>query len=269
MTDVTVKHRFLPPAELVYDAWLESERARRFLFTTATGEITRCDIDARVGGAFAIVDRRNGEAVLHPRKYLELQRPKRLVFTLGVPKYSSEEDRITITIESLARGCELTLTARTADEWAEDTRLGWAMMLDVLEALLPTETTTCGMGIAQNAIVPRRVAAYLTELAVTLELHRAMLVPGDTNSKREDDVYRELAASYRDIARTMKATADRMSAQRDLPMGAHDESKSMERHLKAFGRFVHEQGALASVLRVAAERDEKILSSMQKKRRPS
>ena len=46
-----------------------------------------------------------------------------------------------------------------------------------------------------------------------------------------------------------------MSAQRDLPMGAHDERKWTGRHLKAFARFVHEQGALASILRVAALRE--------------
>ena len=105
---------------------------------------------------------------------------------------------------------------------------------------------------------------YLAELAETLELHRAMLVLSDANSKREDEVYGALATSYRDIAARLQDTADRMSAQRDLPMGAHDESKWTDTHMKAFTRFVHEQGALASVLRVAAVRDEQMLASMQK-----
>ena len=48
-------------------------------------------------------------------------------------------------------------------------------------------------------------------------------------------------------------------------MGAHDESKWTATHMQAFARFVHEQGALASVLRVAAARDEKMLASMQQK----
>jgi uncharacterized protein YndB with AHSA1/START domain len=264
MTAVTVKHRFAASAERVYDAWLDPEKARKFLYTTATGEIVRCDVDARVGGRYTIVDRRNGEDVLHEGTYLELDRPRRIVFTIRVPKYSRDEDRVTIDIEPLAHGCVLTLTTQTADEWADDTQRGWAMILDVLDEILPGDTPTCGAGLAQHAPVPKRIAVYLSELAETLELHRAMLVLSDANSKREDEVYSALATSYRDIAARLQDTADRMSAQRDLRMGAHDESKWTDAHMKAFKRFVHEQGALASVLRVAAVRDEEMLASMQK-----
>jgi len=265
MTSVNVRHRFAASAERVYDAWLDPEKARRFLFTTASGEIVRCDVDARVGGKFAIVARRNGEDVLHEGAYLELDRPRRIVFTLRVPKYSPDEDRVTIEIDPLAQGCVLTLTTLTADEWADDTQLGWAMILDVLDETLPGETPTCGAGLAQHAGVPRRVAIYLRELAETLELHREMLVLDDPASKGEDEVYRDLAARFRDIGTKLRDAADRMAAQRDLPMGAHDGSKWTDKHMKAFSRFVHEQGALASVLRVAAARDEQMLASMQEK----
>jgi uncharacterized protein YndB with AHSA1/START domain len=264
MSAITVKHRFAASAERVYDAWLDPEKARRFLYTTATGEIVRCDVDARVGGRYTIVDRRHGEDVLHEGTYLELERPRRIVFTVRVPKYSPDEDRVTIEIKPLAQGCELTLTTQTADEWADDTQRGWAMILDVLDEMLPGEAPSCGAGLAQHAPVPKRIAIYLSELAETLELHRAMLVREDANSKHEDEVYSALATSYRDIAARLRDTADRMSAQRDLPMGAHDETKWSDTHMKAFSRFVHEQGALASVLRVAAMRDEEMLASMQK-----
>jgi uncharacterized protein YndB with AHSA1/START domain len=263
MAHVTVKHRFSAPAEHVYDAWLDPAKVRRFLYTTATGEIVRAEIDAKVGGKFAIIDRRNGEDTLHEGTYLELARPGMIVFTLRVPRYSPHEDRVTIEIDRLAQGCELTLTAQTSDDWADETQRGWAMMLDVLDQLLPFEAASCGIGLAQHATVSRRVAIYLAELAETLELHRAMLVRSDANSQREDEIYRDLVVKYRDIAATLRETADSMSAQRDLPMGEHDESKWTDQHLKAFARFVHEQGALASVLVVAAEHDEKMLASWQ------
>jgi uncharacterized protein YndB with AHSA1/START domain len=265
MTRVTVTHRFLASAERVYDAWLDPEKARRFLYKTATGEIVRCDIDARVGGKYTIVDRRYGEDVLHEGTYLELQRPRRLVFTVRVPKYSCAEDRATVEITPLTHGCELTLITETADEWADDTQRGWEMILDLLDETLPAEAPACGVGLAQHAAVPRRVAIYLAELAETLELHRTMLVLDETGSREEDGVYRDLAARYRDIAARLREAADRMSAQRDLPMGVHDESNWTDTHLKAFARFVHEQGALASLLQAAATRDEQMLASMQKK----
>ena len=264
MTRLTVKHRFAASAERVYDAWLDPEKARKFLYTTGTSEVVRCDIDARVGGKYAIVDRRDGEDVLHEGTYLELQRPRRIVFTARVPKYSPDEDRITLDIEPLENGCELTLTTETADSWADDTRRGWGMILDVLDAQLPGSTSTCGAGLAQHAGIPRRIAIYLAELAQTLELHRAMLVLDDANSKKEDDVYRDLAASYRSIATELEATAGRMSAQYALPMGAHDESKWTDAHMKAFSRFVYEQATLASLLRTAATRDAQMLASMQR-----
>ena len=153
---------------------------------------------------------------------------------------------MTIEITPLAHGCELTLTTQTADAWADDTRRGWAMILDVLDETLPADAPSCGAGLAQHAAVPRRVAIYLAQLAETLELHRAMLVLDDTSAKNEDAVYGDLAASYRDIAAKLRGAADRMSAQHDLPMGAHDERKWTDEHMKAFARFVHEQGALAS-----------------------
>jgi uncharacterized protein YndB with AHSA1/START domain len=265
MTGVTVRHRFTASAERVYDAWLDPEKARKFLYATATGEIVRCEVDARVGGKYVIVDRRKGEDVLHEGTYLELERPRRIVFTVRVPKYSPDEDRVTIDIKPLAQGCELTLTTQTADEWAEGTQRGWAMILDVLDETLPGEVPTCGAGLAQHAAVPRRIAVYLGELAETLELHRAMLLLEDPNSKLEDDVYRELAGSFRAIAGQLQDASSRMSAQATLPMGAHDESKWTDKHMKAFERFVHEEGALASVLRVAAARDEEMLASMQPK----
>jgi uncharacterized protein YndB with AHSA1/START domain len=264
MPRLSVKHRFTASAERVYDAWLDPAKVRRFLFTTATGEIVHCELDVRVGGRYRIVDRRNGEEILHEGMYLELNRPTRLVFTLRVPKYSQQEDRVTIEIEPLAQGCELTLTTETPDEWAEDTARGWSMILDVLDARLPAEAPTCGAGLAQSAKVSQRISVYLAELARTLELHRAMLVLADERSQREDAVYRDLAASYRDVASRLENTASKMGAQRELPLGAHDQSRWTDEHMKSFARFVHEQGALASLLQAATEQDEQMLAAMQK-----
>src|SRR5262245_35591390 len=128
MTSVVLTHRFAASAERVYDAWLDPAKIRNFLFTTATGNIVRCELDARAGGKYAIVDRRNGGDVLHEGTYLALKRPWRIVFTLRVPSYSPEEGGVTIELAPLAEGCELKLTAEAADEWAEDTRRGWAMI---------------------------------------------------------------------------------------------------------------------------------------------
>lgn len=135
-TQVKVSHRFSASAERVFDAWLDPARVGRWLFATPTGTVVRVELDARVGGRFVIVDRRDGEDVEHTGTYLELERPRRLVFTFGVPKYSPEFDRVTVEIAPLGSGCELTLTHEVTPQWAEGARGGWEGILDGLATAL-------------------------------------------------------------------------------------------------------------------------------------
>src|SRR6187549_1757857 len=96
LTQVRVTHRFDASPERVYDAFLDPAKAGKFLFATATGHVVRCEIEPRVGGAFTIVDRRGDEDVAHTGRYLELERPRRIVFEYAVPKYSADFERVTI-----------------------------------------------------------------------------------------------------------------------------------------------------------------------------
>ena len=132
---VRVTRRFDASAERVFDAWLDPKTAGRWLFATATGQMVRVEIDARVGGRFIFVDRRDGEDVEHRGEYVELDRPRRLVFTFGVPKYSSETTRVCIDIVPRETGCELTLTHEgVLAEYAGRTKGGWTEILGRLAA---------------------------------------------------------------------------------------------------------------------------------------
>ena len=134
-----VTHRFSASPERVFDAWLDPEKARKWLFATASGQMVRAEIDARVGGAFIFTDRRDGEDVEHTGEYLEIDRPRRLVFTLSVEKYAQEVDRVTIEIAPLGTGCELTLTHEMHPDWAEyasRAEAGWTGILERLAATL-------------------------------------------------------------------------------------------------------------------------------------
>jgi uncharacterized protein YndB with AHSA1/START domain len=132
---LSVTHRFTASPERVFDAWLDPEKARKWLFATETGEMVRAEVDARVGGAFCFTDRRDGEDVEHVGEYLEIERPRRLVFTFSVPKFSGHVTQVSIEIVPLETGCELTLTHKgVLSEWAERTRGGWTMLLNNLAA---------------------------------------------------------------------------------------------------------------------------------------
>lgn len=133
---VRVSRRFDAPPERVFDAWLDPEKARKFLYATPEGEMVRVEIDPRVGGRYSIVERRDGQDVEHLGEYLEIDRPRRLVFTLQVPFYSEEIDTITLEIEPRDGGSELTLTQETSPEWAKESSEGWTMILESLGGAL-------------------------------------------------------------------------------------------------------------------------------------
>ena len=134
---VRVTRRFSAVAERVFDAWLDAEKASRWLFATPDGVMVRAEIDARVGGAFAFVERRAGEDVEHVGEYLEIDRPRRLAFTLRVPKYSAATSKVIIEIVPQGEGCELTLThEQVPEDFREQTASGWESILDALAASL-------------------------------------------------------------------------------------------------------------------------------------
>lgn len=266
---VSVTHRFSASAERVFDAWLDPEKACKFLFVTPTGEMVRTEIDPRVGGRFTIIERRGGEEVAHVGTYLELDRPRRLAFTLTVPKYSQAEDRIQIEIRPLRSGCELTLTHEMQPDMTEvrgRAEAGWRGILEILAEQLFPEEQTCGAGLAQHASVPAKIAPVFAALAETLDSHRALLILSDENARREDEAYRSLAMAYRELAARVERVASEMASYRELPACAHDDKAFGERQLGAFRSFVQAQSALLEILRPAAERDESMLASMTKSR---
>src|SRR5262249_17950010 len=104
------------------------------------GDIRRVEIDARVGGKFFFSDMRDGTEARHWGNYLELDRPRRIVFTWIVDE--SEEanpSKVTLTIESDAGGCVATIVHEIDEAWREyipKTQAGWARMLEQVGNLL-------------------------------------------------------------------------------------------------------------------------------------
>ena len=130
---VRVTRHFTAAPERVFDAWLDPATAGRWLFATPTGQMVRVEIEPRVGGRFIFTDRRDGQDVEHVGEYLEIDRPRRLVFSFGVPLYSAEMTRVTIEIAPTETGCDLTLTHEgVLPDYAERTADGWTMILDRL-----------------------------------------------------------------------------------------------------------------------------------------
>jgi uncharacterized protein YndB with AHSA1/START domain len=144
---VRVTHRYSAPSERVFDAWITPALASRFLFRTRTGNVMQCEMTPEVGGGFTVIDRRpaaEGDEsvfdVVHLGKYLEIDRPRRLVFEFSVLTFGNESPtRVTVEVQPLGtQASELTLTHEVgSNEHArlvEDaTRRGWTNMLQTIE----------------------------------------------------------------------------------------------------------------------------------------
>lgn len=134
---ITVRHVYAAPPARVFEAWVAPSLARRWLFATPAGQIVRCDLDPRPGGALVITDRRAGDEVEHCGAYVEVDPPRRVVFTFSVPKYSSVVTTVTIDVAPAATGCELTLVHEgVLPEWASQTEQGWRELLATLEQVV-------------------------------------------------------------------------------------------------------------------------------------
>jgi uncharacterized protein YndB with AHSA1/START domain len=136
-----VTHRFSAPATAVFDAWLDPNLVRRWMAgavsEAADGKIDRVEIDARVGGAFTFTDWRDGEEAIHHGTYLEIDRPRRLVFT-WLPE-PGEHSVVTIDITPNPDGCTLELAHEMEKKWADyvdRTTFGWATMVRHVDSLL-------------------------------------------------------------------------------------------------------------------------------------
>jgi len=136
---IRIARHFNASAEQVFDAWLDPGKAGRWLFATPTGAMLRVEIDARVGGRFLFIERRDGEDMEHMGEYLEMDRPKRLVFTFAVQKLSPLYTRVSIDIVPARTGCELTLVHEgVLPEYETRVQSGWSEIVSGLTASLAT-----------------------------------------------------------------------------------------------------------------------------------
>jgi len=135
-TSVSITRRFSVSPECVFDAWIEYETASKWLFPAITSK-TECKLDARVGGSYTITRSSGGNQYKSVGKYLEINRPHRLVFTFGMPKFDADFDTIIVEIKQERDGSVLNLTQKGLLPAYETSILnGWGKMFDLLAKVL-------------------------------------------------------------------------------------------------------------------------------------
>jgi uncharacterized protein YndB with AHSA1/START domain len=133
---IEIRRRLPAPVAEVFRWWTEADRLREWMSPIGTVE---AHVDLRVGGALRIVMRGEGTVIEHFGVYIEIDPPRRLVFTWASPFTGAETSLVTLELEPEgADATQLLLVhSRLPESVARSHRDGWGTMLDRLSGKLP------------------------------------------------------------------------------------------------------------------------------------
>lgn len=133
---VNIERVFAASPEEVFDAWLDLELLKVW-FCGGKTHVSVVEVDPRVGGAYRIVMSDGEREWEHSGTYLELDRPRLLVFTWHTPSTNFAETRVTVTLESAGEGTRLCLLHETLPaDMVEPHHKGWMELLENLDKTL-------------------------------------------------------------------------------------------------------------------------------------
>jgi uncharacterized protein YndB with AHSA1/START domain len=125
---VIITHRFIKaPAALIFKAWTTPEHMKQWLGPREL-EMVSCEVDLRVGGRYRYVHRApDGTEYGFNGKYLEIDRPRRMVCTFVFEAMPDFEAVDTLTLEEKDGGTMITTHTRHASIQARDGHLSGGM----------------------------------------------------------------------------------------------------------------------------------------------
>lgn len=133
---VRISRQFESRPEVLFDAWIRPEIVRKWLFKSPVNEITEVSIDPEAGGAFSIVElTETGEVIDHFGRYILVDRPHKLEFSLEVPKHFPGVTEVNLTFgQTAAGGCDLHFVQTGVEPRVVEE--SWRRMLGQLKELL-------------------------------------------------------------------------------------------------------------------------------------
>jgi uncharacterized protein YndB with AHSA1/START domain len=136
---LSIVRQFDVAPETIFDALTEPEAMRSWWTDDTT-----FDIDLRVGGRWTITRQEGGETFTMTGEYLEVERPRRLRYTIAMPQFSLNSDTVSIEIAEAEGGSLVTFVQSGEDIAAElgalapgersASEAGWQQGFDLMEA---------------------------------------------------------------------------------------------------------------------------------------
>lgn len=132
---VHVLRRIAAPAQALFEAWLDPESVAAWMrpFDTVS---TAAHNEPVVGGSYRItMHQSDGKLVEHVGKYLEIDPPRRLVFTWASPATQHKDSLVTIEFIESDGATEVSLTHEQLPEYMAQAHVGgWTSALEKLAA---------------------------------------------------------------------------------------------------------------------------------------
>jgi glutathione S-transferase len=123
--------------ERVFDAWLDPKALAQFM---RPGPTMTCDAvnDPRVGGKYLITMLGDNGVFPHTGEYLELDRPRRIVFSWHSKGTAMAASTVTVELKPAKSGAtELTLThVGLPEPTVGDHAQGWTKIVELLEGVV-------------------------------------------------------------------------------------------------------------------------------------
>jgi len=129
----TLNKHYPASPEAVFEAWTDPQGLGAWFSPMTTASVPVLDL--RVGGEFRIDMHGDGENYVHTGKYLEVERPNRLVFTWISAGTNDQETVVTVEIAADGEGAMLTLTHTgfPGEESRDNHQQGWSAILEKFE----------------------------------------------------------------------------------------------------------------------------------------
>lgn len=130
---IQVRRRIAAPARVLFEAWLDPASIAAWMLPFDT-TLTEAQTDPEVGGSYRIVMHQpDGKTVEHIGKYLEIDPPRRLVFTWASPATQHKDSLVTIEFVESDGATEVSLTHEQLPEFMAQAHVGgWTSALEKL-----------------------------------------------------------------------------------------------------------------------------------------
>jgi uncharacterized protein YndB with AHSA1/START domain len=129
--EVEIRRRLPAAVSQVFRWWTEADRLEEWMSPSGSVE---AQVDLRVGGAFLIAMKSEGTVIEHAGEYLEIDPPRRLVFSWSSAYTGPGPSLVTVELEPDGEGATLLrlVHSELPDAVADSHRGGWGKMLDRL-----------------------------------------------------------------------------------------------------------------------------------------